>query len=63
MSGDNGHAEEGKTVDMKTRKTRIAQRFVKRNAPKIKALTAEILGGDKSTFEEYEALVGPVQAE
>ncbi|MFC1766845.1 hypothetical protein ACFL6U_32815, partial [Planctomycetota bacterium] len=24
---------------------------------------AEILGGDKSTFEEYEALVGPMQTE
>jgi alkylation response protein AidB-like acyl-CoA dehydrogenase len=63
MSGDNGHAEEGKTVDMKTRKARIARRFVTRNAPKIKAMTEEILAGDKSTFEAYEALVGPVQTE
>jgi hypothetical protein len=41
----------------------LAHCFVTRNAPKIKALAAEILGGDKSTFEKYEALVGPVQAE
>jgi alkylation response protein AidB-like acyl-CoA dehydrogenase len=63
MSGDDGHAEEGKTVDMKSRKAQIARRFVTRNAPKIKALAAEILGGDKSTFEAYESLVGPVQTE
>ncbi|MFC1766843.1 hypothetical protein ACFL6U_32805 [Planctomycetota bacterium] len=63
MSVDNGHAEASKVVDIKQRKTQIAQRFFKRNVPKIKALPEKILDGDKSTFEEYEAPVGPVQAE
>lgn len=60
LSGDAGHAEDGKTVSMKERKTKVAKRFVGRNAPKIKALTEEICAGDQSTFSEYECLVGPI---
>ncbi|NLH16374.1 MAG: acyl-CoA dehydrogenase [Phycisphaerae bacterium] len=49
-----------RTISMKERKARIARRFVTRNAPKIKALTERICSGDRSTFSEYEAIVGPV---
>jgi hypothetical protein len=48
------------TVSMKQRKGMMARRFVTKNAPKIKALTDLVCQGDKSTFAEYEALVGPV---
>jgi alkylation response protein AidB-like acyl-CoA dehydrogenase len=63
LSSDTGHAEDGKTISMKARKTKIAKRFIGRNAPKIKALTEEICAGDQSTFNEYECLVGPIVAQ
>jgi hypothetical protein len=47
---------------MNERKAMIARRYITRNAPKIAALTAIICTGDKSTFTEYEAMVGPVAA-
>jgi 3-(methylthio)propanoyl-CoA dehydrogenase len=56
----NGAARNGQTISMKERKLMMARRFVEKNAPKIKALTDLIRQGDKSTFSEYEALVGPV---
>ncbi|MCF7975220.1 MAG: acyl-CoA dehydrogenase family protein [Phycisphaerae bacterium] len=59
VSGDTGHAD-GKTVSMKSRKAKVAKRFITRNAAKIKALTEEICAGDQSTFSEYECLVGPI---
>ena len=60
LSGDTGHAEDGKTISMKERKVKVAKRFVTRNAPRIKALAEEICTGDQSTFNEYECLVGPI---
>ncbi|HNY77451.1 MAG: acyl-CoA dehydrogenase family protein [Sedimentisphaerales bacterium] len=51
----------GQTVPMKQRKTLLARRYVEKNAPTIKALTELICQGDRSTFSDYEALVGPVQ--
>jgi hypothetical protein len=45
---------------MKQRKAMMARRYVTRNAPKIAALAEGICAGDKSTFANYEALVGPV---
>jgi alkylation response protein AidB-like acyl-CoA dehydrogenase len=50
----------GQTVSMKERKRMMARRFVTKNGPKIKTLTELVCQGDKSTFAEYEALVGPV---
>ncbi len=50
----------GQTISMKQRKGMMARRFVTKNAPKIKALTELVCQGDKSTFAEYEALIGPV---
>ncbi|MCP4455199.1 MAG: acyl-CoA dehydrogenase, partial [Planctomycetes bacterium] len=60
LSSDTGRAEDGKTVSMKERKIKVARRFIARNAPKIKALVEEICAGDRSTFDEYECLVGPI---
>jgi len=60
VSGDTGHAEDGKTVSMRERKAKVARRFITRNATKIKALAEEICAGDQSTFGEYECLVGPI---
>ncbi len=53
----------GKTVAMKKRKAMLARRYVTKNVPKIVALAELIRTGDKSTFTEYEALVGPVPTE
>jgi hypothetical protein len=47
-------------IPMKQRKALLARRYIEKNAPKIRALTDLIRQGDKSTFSEYEALVGPV---
>ncbi|MEN6578813.1 MAG: acyl-CoA dehydrogenase family protein [Phycisphaerales bacterium] len=55
-----GAAKNGQTVPMKQRKLMLARRYVEKNAPKIEALTDLIRQGDKSTFSDYEALVGPV---
>ncbi len=50
----------GQTIPMKKRKAILARRFITKNAPKIAGLAKLIGDGDKSTFTEYEALVGPV---
>ncbi|MCD6174471.1 MAG: acyl-CoA dehydrogenase family protein [Planctomycetes bacterium] len=57
---DNGDAEAPKTVPMTQRKEILARRYITRNAVLIKKLAAEALSGDKTTFSEYEALIGPV---
>jgi hypothetical protein len=51
------------TIPAKERKAMIARRYITKNAPKIKALTELICTGDKSTFTEYEAMIGPVASE
>jgi hypothetical protein len=45
---------------MKQRKAMLARRYVEKNAPRIQAMTDLVRRGDKSTFSDYEALVGPV---
>ena len=60
---ENGNTNNSQTVSMKERKAMIAQRYVTKNEPKIGALAALIRTGDKSTFSDYEALVGPVPME
>ncbi len=57
---ENASGDNGKTISMKQRKAILARRYVTKNAPKIKALAELIRTGDRSTFTEYEALVGPV---
>jgi hypothetical protein len=48
---------------MKQRKAMIARRYITKNAPKIASLAELICTGDKSTFTEYEAMIGPVPIE
>ncbi len=55
-----GSARNDQKISMKARKTMMARRYIMKNAPKIKALTDQVRQGDKSTFAQYEALVGPV---
>jgi len=61
--GENDRTEKCQTVSMKKRKVMIARRYVIKNAPKIAALSEVIRTGNKSTFSDYEAMVGPVQGE
>ena len=56
----NGSARNDQKMSMKARKLMLARRYVLKNAPKIKALMEQVRQGDKSTFAQYEALVGPV---
>ena len=60
---ETGAGGNGQTISMKERKARAARRYVAKNAPKIAALAKLIVMGDKSTFTEYGALVGPAQME
>jgi len=53
----------GETIPMKKRKAMIARRYITKNAPKIVSLAELISAGDKSTFTDYQALVGPAGAE
>ena len=50
----------GQTVPVKERKAMLANRYITKNAPKIAALAELVRTGDKSTFTDYEALVGGV---
>jgi hypothetical protein len=58
-----GAGGKGQTISMKERKARAARRYVTKNGPKIATLAKLIVMGDKSTFTEYGALVGPAQME
>jgi 3-(methylthio)propanoyl-CoA dehydrogenase len=61
QAADDGRG--GNTISMKERKAMIARRFITKNATKITALAKLIQTGDKSTFADYPALVGPVPVE
>ncbi len=54
---------ENSKIEMKERKAMMARRFITKNVPKIISLVELICSGDKSTFAEYKALVGPVPVE
>ena len=60
---EEGPANNGEKIPMKERKAMTARRYITRNAPKIAALAELIRTGDKSTFTDYKALVGPVASE
>jgi alkylation response protein AidB-like acyl-CoA dehydrogenase len=55
--------EDNGTVSVRERKAIVARRYVTKNAPKIKALAKAIRSSDKSTFTDYEKVVGPVLAD
>ncbi|MGA2915035.1 MAG: acyl-CoA dehydrogenase family protein [Sedimentisphaerales bacterium] len=57
---NNGQSE---TISMKKRKEMIARRYITKNSAVIKSLVDTIISGDRSTFEQYEALAGPVPGE
>jgi hypothetical protein len=56
-------SEDGTEIAVKERKAVIAQRYIDRNAPKIASLAEVIRSGDKSTFNNYPILIGPVSSE
>jgi len=53
-------AENGTKIPMKKRKAMTARRNISKNAPKITALAESICAGDKSTFRDFEAIIGKV---
>jgi len=59
-SAEDDPADNGEKIPMKQRKAMLAHRYITKNAPKIAALTELICTGDKSTFTDYEAVIGPV---
>jgi len=62
-AAEDGVTDNGKTIPMRQRKAMLARRYITKNAPKIAALAELICAGDKSTFTDYETLIGPVPAE
>ncbi len=60
---EDGQDGNEQTISMKERKATVARRYITKNAPKIAALTELIRAGDKSTFSDYEAMIGPVPVE
>ncbi|MCD4830901.1 MAG: acyl-CoA dehydrogenase family protein [Anaerohalosphaeraceae bacterium] len=55
--------EADKKISMKKRKALLTQRYITRNALKIKSMGELVLSEDKSSFNDYEALIGPVPEE
>jgi hypothetical protein len=55
---EDGSCDEGRKIAMTKRKAMIARRYVSKNAPKNATLADLICSGDRSTFTDYEALVG-----
>ncbi|MBN1456279.1 MAG: acyl-CoA dehydrogenase family protein [Sedimentisphaerales bacterium] len=55
---ENGSGQAG-SISMKKRKMLLARRYITKEALKIASLAKLVISGDKSTFEQYEALVGP----
>jgi hypothetical protein len=51
---------EGQKISMKKRKALIARRFISKNAHQIAALSQLVCSGDKSSFADFAALIGPV---
>ena len=62
VAEDNSQSN-GKTISMKKRKAMLARRFITKNAMKITALAEIVCNGDKSTFTDYQTLIGPVPTE
>jgi len=60
---ENDSSDNGRKISMKERKAVLARRYVTKNAPKIESLAKLIVSGDKSTFADYETLIGPVPTE
>ena len=53
----------GEKTSMKKRKEILVRRYIAKNVPVVKATIENILSGNRSTFEQYEALAGSVPQE
>jgi len=62
-TAEDSSADNGETVPVKERKTKLARRYISRNGPKITSLAELICTGDKSTFTDYQSMIGPVLTE
>lgn len=60
LSGVSQAKSDGQKIPMRKRKQIIARRFITKNSPVIASMTQLICSGDKSTFADFPALVGPV---
>ena len=60
VAPEQASSNNGQTIAMKQRKAMTARRYITKNAPKIAALAETICTGDKSTFTDYDALIGIV---
>ena len=60
LSGVAQAKSDGQKIPMKKRKAIIARRFITKNTPIIEALVHLIRSGDKSSFTDFAALIGPV---
>jgi hypothetical protein len=63
VAAENNSNNNGQMIPMRKRKAMIARRYITKNTPRITALVEMICSGDKSTFADYEALIGVVSAE
>jgi alkylation response protein AidB-like acyl-CoA dehydrogenase len=61
-AAEDGQAGNG-TISMKERKAMLARRYITKNAPEIAARVELICTGDKSTFTNYQSVIGPVAVE
>jgi hypothetical protein len=62
-SAEASPANNARRITMKEHKVATARRYVTKNVPKIAALTELIRTGDKSTFTDYQAIIGPIAPE
>jgi hypothetical protein len=53
----------GEMIDMRRRKAILARRYITKSASKTAFLAELICSGDRSSFKDYEILVGPVPEE
>ena len=56
-------AGDQKTIPMVERKKMVAKRYITKNQPMIEAMLKKVCSGDRSTFSDYDALIGPVPEE
>jgi len=62
VDGEAGESKE-QTIPMKKRKAIVARRFITKNSIQIDALVQLICSGDKSSFADFGALIGPIPVE
>ncbi len=63
LCSNNGQEQNSKTIAMKQRKAMLARRYISTKTQEIKTMTELVCSGDRSTFTDYPALVGPLSDE